>query len=521
MKKVLKFISLILCCILIFSSCTKASDKNINTIQQFISEKKYNECQKYISELEINELNEISAQVENIILTEFNSVCENEKIDFTKPYTLTAYDSDFTDTCRKLWNIASLLSIDESNERYQEYANMRFYAESNDFMRYRELYALMSNVNNDGYLEDLHKQLQEYTKSGDFSNFEDIYKQASAFDYSEFDPQEYMISEFRTAHDKIVKELKSVCNGFATNDSSVVASAINNMYDGLTVILRLSETLQEVRTTQTNIYNKLNVDKEINVKFDTEIKIFETEYSVSDDFAFDLLFGDDNSGFIDNSDIPLSTNKADEQMPLNDAIKIVISAINKTKNYKGDATAVLTKNINIDMTSFESETKINTANEITKSQVNQLLDQANGTRQQTRTFKNGADETSSFYDFVPPMSNNPSLNESDVESYTATKGSGGYVIVFNLKATETKKSQPQASVNTLVNGFEFDYSESVGDYKTYYSPYSAMFVINNDGYVSKLQYNISGVSDCTFYEKDEKLQAEFEFNEKYSYVFTY
>lgn len=521
MKKVLKFISLILCCILIFSSCTKASDKNINTIQQFISEKKYNECQKYISELEINELNEISAQVENIILTEFNSVCENEKIDFTKPYTLTAYDSDFTDTCRKLWNIASLLSIDESNERYQEYANMRFYAESNDFMRYRELYALMSNVNNDGYLEDLHKQLQEYTKSGDFSNFEDIYKQASAFDYSEFDPQEYMISEFRTAHDKIVKELKSVCNGFATNDSSVVASAINNMYDGLTVILRLSETLQEVRTTQTNIYNKLHVDKEISVKFDTEIKIFETEYSVSDDFAFDLLFGDDNSGFIDNSDIPLSTNKADEQMPLNDAIKIVISAINKTKNYKGDATAVLTKNINIDMTSFESETKINTANEITKSQVNQLLDQANGTRQQTRTFKNGADETSSFYDFVPPMSNNPSLNESDVESYTATKGSGGYVIVFNLKATETKKNQPQASVNTLVNGFEFDYSESVGDYKTYYSPYSAMFVINNDGYVSKLQYNISGVSDCSFYEKDEKLQAEFEFNEKYSYVFTY
>lgn len=521
MKKTIKIISIILCCVLCFSSCTKSSEKNINTIQQYISEKQYNECQKFVSELESEELNEISAEIENTILTEFNSVCEREKIDFTKPYTLTAYDNEFTDTCRKLWNIASLLSIDENNERYQDYANMCFYAESNDFMRYRELYALLSSVSSDGYLDNLHKQLQDYNQNGDFSNFEDIHKQAGEFDYSEFDPQEYMISDFRTAHDKIVKELKSVCNGFATNDSSVVASAINNIYDGLTVILKLSETLQAVRTTQTKIYNKLNVDKEINTKFNTEINVFETEYSVNTDFAFDVLFGDDNSGFIDNSDIPLTTDKSNEQMPLSNAIKIVINAINKTKSYKGNATSTLTKNIKIDMTSFESDTKINTANEITKSKVNQLLDQANGTRQQTRTFKNGADETSTFCDFVPPMNNNPSLNESDVESYTVTKGSGGYVIVFNLKSTETRKSQPQASVNTLVNGFEFDYYDSVGDYKTYYSPYSAMFVINNDGYISKLQYNISGVSDCTFYEKEEIIKAEFEFTEKYSYVFTY
>lgn len=521
MEQIFKITSLLLCCILIFTSCTKASEKSINTIQQYITEKKYNECQKFISELKSEELNEIKAQVGNILLTEFNSICEKEKIDLTKPFTLTAYNSNFTDTCRKLWNMASLLSIDSSSEKYQDYANLRFYAESNDFIRYRELYALMSNVNNDGYLEDLHKQLQDYTKNGDFSNFEDIYNQASVFNYSEFNPQEYMISDFRAAHDKIVKELKSVCNGFATNDSSVVASAINNMYDGLTVMLKLSETLQAVRTTQTEIYNKLNIDKEINIKFNTEIDVFETEYSINDDFAFDVLFADDNSGFIDNSDVPLTTDKASEQMPLKDAIELVINAISKSKGYNGNATVVFTKNINIDMTSFESDTKINTANEITKSKVNQILDQANGTRQQTRIFKNGVDETSTFSEFVPPSNNTPSLNENDVESYTVTKGSGGYVVVFNLKSTETKKSQPQASVNTLVNGFEFDYYESVGNYKTYYAPYSAMFVINNDGYVSKLQYNISGVSDCTFYEKDESVQAEFEFNEKCSYVFTY
>ena len=48
-----------------------------------------------------------------------------------------------------------------------------------------------------------------------------------------------------------------------------------------------------------------------------------------------------------------------------------------------------------------------------------------------------------------------------------------------------------------------------------------MFIINNDGLLSKMQYTIDGVSDCTFYEKDESVKAEFDFTEKYSYTFTY
>lgn len=521
MKKIFKTISLILCLSLTLSSCAQGSEKSLYTITEFLAQEKYNECQKYISEMDKDELAEISKDVENTIITEFYLISDNEKIDFTKPYTLTAYDSNYTDTCRKLWNIANLLLISSDNENYDTYAKMRFYAESNDFMRYRELYVLLSHVYNNGYIVDLHKQLDAYNKNGDYSNFESIYKQASEFDCSEFDPQEYMISDFKDAHNKIVKELKSACNGFTTKDSSVVASAINNIYDGLTVILRLSETLQAVKSSQTVIYNILNADKDINKDFNTEIEVFETEYSTSDSFGFDYLFEKDNSGFIDNTDIPATTESSDEKMPLKNAIKLVTNAINKTKSFNGNVNVDVTQNVNIYMTKYESETKINTANEITKAQVNQLIDQANGTRKLTRNFKNGADSTSNFYDFVPPKSNIVKLNESDVTSYTATKGSGGYVIVFELKATETKKSQPLASVSTLVNGFEFDYYESVYDFKTYYAPFSAMFVINNDGYLSKLQYSISGVSDCTFYENEERINTEFEFNEKFAFVFAY
>ena len=48
-----------------------------------------------------------------------------------------------------------------------------------------------------------------------------------------------------------------------------------------------------------------------------------------------------------------------------------------------------------------------------------------------------------------------------------------------------------------------------------------MFIIDNDGYIAKMQYTIDGLSDCTFYEKDESVRAEFDFTEKYSYTFSY
>ena len=94
-------------------------------------------------------------------------------------------------------------------------------------------------------------------------------------------------------------------------------------------------------------------------------------------------------------------------------------------------------------------------------------------------------------------------------------------VATSVETTETSKSKPIASINTIANGFRFDNVATVGDFKTYYSPSSVMFIINNSGYLAKMQYSIDGVSDCTFYEKDESVRAEFDFTEKYSYTFSY
>lgn len=522
MKRFNKILSLILCLVFLFTSCVQSSEKTLNEIKGFLAQKQYNECYQYLSELNNEKFSEIKSDVELLLVTEFNSLAEKEKVDLSKPYALTKYNTDFTETCRKLWNIASLLDITPENENYTDFAYIRYFAESNNFMRFSELYALMSSVNDNGYISQLHTHLNEYNTNGDYSKFENIYSKAKEFDYSQFNPQEYQVDDFRNAHDKMLKALHSLCNGFATNNSSVVASSINSVYDSLSVILSLADTLKSVRANQMSIYNTLFTEKNLNKKFNIEIDKFESKYTINSDFGFDYLFNDDKTGFIDNSDVPETTDTTKPEMPLKDAIKTVINALNKTKNYKANTTVIVIQNINIDMTDFESDTKINSANEITKSKVNQILDQANGTRQLIKSFSNGvADDGTKLNTFIPPQSNSPSLNENDVDTYSVTKGSGGYVIIFNLKSTETSKAKPTASINTIANGFKFDNVATVGDFKTYYSPCSVMFIIDNSGYLVKTQYTIDGVSECTFYENSESVKAEFDFTEKYSYSFTY
>lgn len=386
MKIFYKVISIILCITFLFASCVKSTEKSLNTVKQYFAEKKYNECFEYLSNLNKNEFAEIEKDIEILLITEFNTVSQNAKIDFTKLYSLTKYDSTYTETCMKLWNIVSLLTISPDSEKYNTFAYIRFFSESNSFMRFRELYNLMSSVDDNGYISDLHEQLIKYNTNGDYSDFESIYAKAKEFDYAQFDPQEYQIDDFRNAHDKLLKALQSLCNGFATNNTSVIATSINNVYDSLSVILNLTNTLKSIRIIQTTIYETLFEEKSISKNFNTEISISDIKYTISSDFDFELLFSDDKNGFIDSSDIPDITDNISQEIPLKDAISTTISAINQTKQYNNDITVTVIQNINIDMTDFKANTKIDSANEITKSKVNQILDQANGNRQLIKSF---------------------------------------------------------------------------------------------------------------------------------------
>lgn len=523
MKRFNKILSLILCLTLLFTSCAKSSEKTLDEIKGFMSQKQYNECYQYLTSLKAEEFAEVIDDIEPLLITEFNALTEKEKVDLTNPYILTEYTSNYTENCRKLWNIASLLNITPENANFTTFAYMRYFSESNDFMRFRELYLLMSRVYENGYIGELHSQLNEYDANGDFSNFESLYNEIQKINYNDFNPQEFQIEEFKTSHDALLKALHSLCNGFATNDSTVVASSINDIYDSLTTVLNLTNTLKSVRANQIAIYTELFDNKNINKNFNIEIANEQTQYTLTSDFGFEYLFQDNKSDLNSPSNNQEITTNADKpQIGLKDTIKIIVNAITKTKNFKKNVTVSLKESTNIVLIDFKTDTKINSANEITKTQINNMLDQANTTTETVQSFSSGkSKDGSKLFDFLPPKNASPTINESDVESYSATSGSGGYVITINLKSTSTNILNPTSSISTIASEFKFDSDPRISDFKTYYSPTTMTFIIDNSGLLSKMEYSINGVSECVFNSNDKFINTEFDFTEKYSYSFTY
>ncbi len=532
MKKILKSISIILTMILIFSSCSLGgTGKIISKIQEFITNKQYNECLQYIDTLKDEQKSEVNSQVLDLVINDYRSLVETEKVDLSKLYVLNSYSDNFLESCRKLWNIASVFSISKDAECYIDYVNLRFFAITSDFLRYREIYSLMFEMKANGYIEKLNNKLYQYDTAGDTVGFDELYEEVSAFDYGEFDPQQYLISDFRTAHDNIVKNLKSLSNGFATDDSTVVASAVNELYSSLNIILEITDYLKFIRAMQISIYNDLPND--IYREFNTEIQISAQEYYPGVDFALDYLF-DDAQGFIDEEDISSPSDTDVQAISLEQAIDIACSAVNKTKIYNSNITVGLTLRRNIVMTSFGADTNIDSAIDITKSQVNTILDFYNGTGQKILNFTNGVSfpvgeamnegtESVTLNEFVPPKNNTAYIDSKNISNYTIVEGNGGYVITFTVNATESSTRKPVSAINTFINGFEFDGLEGIDKYSTFYSPTEIILMINPNGLLTNMQYTLKGVSDCTFASVDsaETVSAEFTFDEKYLYQFTY
>lgn len=522
MKNILKVISIILCFAVIFSSCAKQSDKYIKTIEQYITDKKYNECQKYIKETDKEKVDKINDRILNIVSNEFSELCSAYNINFENIYDLTAYSKEFTDSCVKLWSIAELLNIDSNNPDYEKLAHLRFFAETDNFMRYSEIYSLMEKVYQNGYIEDLHKQINDYEKSGNCSGFDSIGGKMDAFNYTEFNPQEYLVSDFRAAHNDIKKNLISLRTGFSAQNSNTVAVSMNKIFDSLSVMLKITETLKNIREAQVTVYNALFFEKNINKNFDFKINIEKTEYSSNSNFAFEYIFSRNSTVPVNNPDVTIPSNLSEESNALSYAVSTVTDAVNKTKKYKGKVSVDVTSNKSIKMTSFSSGTKIDTADEISMSRINSELDKSNKSIKNSYLFNNGVDGNTLLSDFIPPKNNGFEINKDKIKNHSVKKGNGGYVITLSFEAEEVSDGMKN-HIHGIINGFEFETDSRTKSYKTYYNPYSVTYIINNDGYIAKTEYEISGKSHLNFTAESNNgnIKAEFDFSEKYTYDFSY
>ncbi len=525
MKRIIKLISPLLIIAILLTSCTfNSSDKTLEQIKTLIADNELNTCLQLVKDLENEEKSAINNDVCNIVINKFIELRDKTKIDETNIFDLSLIDTSFAEKCQKLWNIISEFTIDDNYELYNECINLRYYSEMIDYTRYCDIYSLAKKANASGYLDDLSSALHEYENKGNNAILKLVFDDIRNIDFSTFDPQQYLVSDFRNAHDKIVNAINNLDDGFNANDSTTVATAINSLHSALDDILYITDTLSAVNAIQKNIFNKVSSDN-LYAPFDNEIKITRRDYTTGMSFSLDTIFCGVDTVIKDNNNnnTETTTNKDDGKISLDDTIKITVNAINKTKSFTGDVNITITQTRNINLTDFETDSTIADAESMIKSQLNQVIKQSNGTGKKSATFSGGTDGKQSLNSFIPPANKTVTIKPDAISDYNCVKGSGGYIITLILKPELVNKSDKTSNIGSIVNTFEFDNSEEVKDFDTSYSATNISLIVNNNGRLIEMEYTIDGISNCEFEENNgsNEYKAQFTFKNTYKYEFKY
>lgn len=521
MRKFFKVISIILAVSLLLSACGgNSAEKITSQIEEYFNDNQYNECLKYVGELETDEKNQVNTPALSLISAEYNELLTENNVNINNCYALNSIDKDFAENCRKLWNIAKAFNITSEHENYADFIYLHYYAEMCNYTKYGEIYSLLENVHKSGYLNKITDALYAYDSEGNSLAFDDAYKSALALDYSAFDPQEYLVEDYKNAHNNTIKALKSLSNGFATSDVNVIASSMSDLEDSLSTILYITDTLNAIHAKQIFIFNELS-DGNLNTVFNTDLQITNRDYSIGIKFSLDNIFGEKSTDNILENTADNSANS--EKISKNDALKIAVNAINKTKAYQNKLNVAYSQTKNIQMTSFDNKSDVTDAVELTKTAVNNTLSQANGTQKRDILFNKGVSGSISLNSFIPPSDKKAVANADSINEYNIVSGSGGYVISFTFYPEATSNTTEIKGIGSIINGFSFESSENISEYKSSYSSATVMITVNNSGLLEKMEYAIAGMSDCDFVDDNDDFafEAQFTFNEEYTYMFEY
>lgn len=522
MRKSLKVISVLISIILLFTSCGKVSSTDVaKKMKSFFENNDYSGCKAYLNSIDAGAKAEASADCLTLTESEFTEIYQNYAN--YNIFDITLFDNAFIESCKNLWQIAAEFAPNEENNLNENLQYLRYFSEMSDSMRYKELFRMMKDMYNCGYLYSIQKALYDYDSTGDFAYFETAQKIAADFNFSDYNPQEYFISEMRSVCENTNKYLTSVNNGFATNDTAVTAAAINNIYSSADTLLAAYDYVEAVYRSLNEAMNTFRLNGAF-AEYKYEIKFGESrKYEAGIEFQLFNIFG---NAYSPNGNISGETDNSEENEPSiskSEAVRIAVNAINKTKAYNSNVTVNKSQTINIQMTAFKTESEITSAVSLVRVRINDALKASNGTAEDSKSFSGGVSEDNiAIFNVIPPAGRSASLNTSFVDSYTAVKGSGGYVITFVLSSCTSTDDNSAQNLLTMVDGFYFDNSVQNIKHETFYKPTSISLVINNSGYLSKYSYTISGVADCRFTENDEQVASgEFSFTQQHNYNFVY
>ncbi len=520
MKKLLKFICVFMSITLLLCSCTKPDNNHLDKFKYYLSNNQFNECQQLIATLNDEEKHSLNNDICNLIANKFNELAKIERIDFNNPYDLSSYDNEFTEICYKLWGILKTLTVDEKSENYQTFVYIRYFAESNEFIKNRELYRILNKVHQNGYLDTVNTALFEYSKSKSTKLFESAYNSVKSFSFNDFDNQQNTVIEYKSAHNELISGFETALKAIKDNKSYDLAKAVNALHSTLTKIMSFIDTLKSVHSLQNSLFIELSKPGNLYSTFKVSIKPENRVYTPGINFKLSSIFG--NLEFIDDSDLTNLPNREND-LTLDEALSVVINSINKTKAYMGEISIDITEQRDVLMTSFITDTTVTSSLELIKNEFNAEIEKTNGTSSANFVFKGGICEEKTLLTFIPPKIGNAQLVANAVESYTAVRGDAGYIITLTLKADTTNNDNPYSNVGSIVNGFALDNYAGVNKFNSTYSPTAIMLVINNSGYLVKFQYTVIGTSSCDFISDDGKDEATavFSFDDRFMYKFKY
>lgn len=520
MKKLLKFICVFMSITLLLCSCTKPDNNHLDKFKNYLSNNQFNECQQLVAELSDEEKQSLNNDICNLIANKFNELAKIERVDFNELYDLSTYDGEFTEVCYKLWSILRLLTVDEKAENYQTFVYIRFFAESNEFIKNRELYRVLDKVHQNGYLDSVNTALFEYSKSKSTKLFDSAYNSVKSFSFNEFDNQQNKVIEYKTAHNELISGFENALKAIKDDKSYDLAKSVNALHSSLTKILSFIDALKSVHSLQNSLFIELSKPGNLYSTFKVSIKPENRTYTPGINFNLNSIFG--SLEFIDDSDLTNLPNREND-LTLNETVSMVIASINKTKAYMGKLSIDVTEQRDVLMTSFITDTTVTSSLELIKNEFNAEIEKTNGTSSANFIFNGGVCEEKTLLTFIPPKIGNAQLVADAVESYTALRGDAGYIITLTLKSDTTNNVNPYSNVGSIVNGFAFDNYTGIKRFNSTYSPTSIMLIINNSGYLVKFQYTIIGTSSCDFVSNNgnEEATGVFSFDDRFMYTFKY
>ncbi len=515
MEKVIKIFSLIIALSLIFSSCNfDKSDKDLNKAIDLIESKEYNECREYLESLDKETLNEIYGPVSEKVIEIYSQQSLPANIT-----DITQISTSLTSLCRSLFSIIKVLPANVLNNN-NDIKNICYYSFMDDLMRYKELYSLLSDMNQHNFFSSIDNALQKYDEDNDYSYFYEAYNIISSYSSSQFDQNKFQVSECKQTTDKLKASIKNAITALEANNSKNIVTAVNDIYNVLDDITTYINIAKSVKSKTEEIYNishnNISAYKDIN----TDLEYKEGTYSFDTINIINSLFGknDDNStSNIDEDELRDLTSTID----VDELITTIKSAIISTKKYS-DTVLVQHKTENkIVFLNYDDSLFVDKSKNLNKGDIEEIISEYNKSDIDSKTFKNCKSDEYKLSDFVPPSYGDFDLSSQDIKTYSVMQGSSGYKISITLDSMKSNSSRTSKSIKNIINPFCLDTDKVVDSYSTYYKQTLVTYIINNNNRFTEIEYTLSGTNTSKFSDGSDFVTCDFSFESDNKFTYTY